>query len=495
MSALAQQWGESLRSASQAEGPRWLDELRLCASDQLAAHGLPHRKDEDWKYTPMRVLEKLNPAIASYSNASRSNASRSNASRSNGVAADGAFDLASDIEFPGALHDKPDYEIKVYDGVLMGREDSERPGVTILSFAEGLKRYETLLRKHIESVDINGSAQAFAALNTATLNQGLVIHIDQQVDAGTILLRWALSGKAGPSIHNFRVFLLLDEGARMQLIEQFESADHTGSALNVLSHVDLGKNAALDHLCLQNESENTVLMSSTRIEQAQGSRYNFAGFDLGGGLVRHELKTVFAGSGAHAAFLGAFVLDKARHVDNHISVDHASPGCSSEQFFRGVLGGRSRGVFNGKALIRPGADQSSVRQSSANLLLSPLAQIDTKPELEIYADEVEASHGATVGQLDEDAIFYLRTRGLSDVEARHLLVGAFCRAVTDKLENQALALCRTGWQPPGCGKGPRGLPHPDPSGAWQAPGVFRYRCIRPTAARRDRGGRTLLPSA
>jgi Fe-S cluster assembly protein SufD len=133
------------------------------------------------------------------------------------------------------------------------------------------------------------------------------------------------------------------------------------------------------------------------------------------------------------------VLDGARHVDNHISVDHASPACSSEQFFRGVLGGRSRGVFNGKALIRPGADESSVRQSNANLLLSPLAQIDTKPELEIYADEVEASHGATVGQLDEAAIFYMRTRGLSETEARRLLVGAFCRAVTDKLENQVLA--------------------------------------------------------
>jgi len=104
-----------------------------------------------------------------------------------------------------------------------------------------------------------------------------------------------------------------------------------------------------------------------------------------------------------------------------------------------VLGGRSRGVFNGKALIRPGADESSVRQSNANLLLSPLAQIDTKPELEIYADEVEASHGATVGQLDEAAIFYLRTRGLSELAARRMLVGAFCKAVTDKLENQALA--------------------------------------------------------
>ena len=422
MSALAQQWGESLRSTTQAQGPQWLDELRLRASDQLSTHGLPHRKDEDWKYTPMRVLEKLNPAIASNSGA---------------VAV--AFDAASEDKFPAALLDTPDYEVRVCDGVLVGQEGKDRAGVTVLPLREGLERYEPLLRKHIESVDISGSAQAFAALNTASLNQGLVIHIQEQIDAGTMLLRWALSGKAGPSIHNFRVFLLLAEGARMQLMEQFESVDHGGSAINVVYHAELGRNAVLDHLRLQNESENTVLMSSTRIEQAKGSRYNYAGFDLGGGLVRHELQAVLGGSGAHAAFLGAFVLDNAQHVDNHISVDHASPGCSSEQFFRGVLGGRSRGVFNGKALIRPGADESSVRQSNANLLLSPMAQIDTKPELEIYADEVVASHGATVGQLDEAAIFYLRTRGLDEQAARRMLVGAFCKAVTDKLENQAMA--------------------------------------------------------
>jgi Fe-S cluster assembly protein SufD len=424
MNVLAQQWGESIRSANQAQGPQWLDELRLRALDQLTAHGLPHRKDEDWKYTPLRKLEKLSPAINTITA---------------GATADVAAATSSDVEFPAALLDNPDYEARVYDGVLVGLKGSERPGVTIVSLTEGLKRYEPLLRKHIESVDIDGSAHAFNALNTATLNQGLVIRIDEQVDAGTILMRWAQSGNVSPSIHNFRVFLLLAEGARLQLMEQFESVDHSGSALNVVSHVELGTNAVLDYLCVQNESENTVLMSSTRIDQAQGSRYNYAGFDLGGGLVRHELKTVFGGSGAHAAFLGAFVLDKARHVDNHISIDHASPDCSSEQFFRGVLGDSSRGVFNGKALIRPGADGSSVRQSNANLLLSPQARIDTKPELEIYADEVEASHGATVGQLDEAAIFYLRTRGLSEAEARRLLVGAFCRAVTDKLENQALA--------------------------------------------------------
>ena len=134
------------------------------------------------------------------------------------------------------------------------------------------------------------------------------------------------------------------------------------------------------------------------------------------------------------------VADKARTVhDVRVAVDHAAPNCSSEQFFRGVLGGRSRGVFNGRALIREGADGSSVRQSNANLLLSRLAEMDTKPELEIYADEVEASHGATVGQLDETAVFYLRTRGLPEAEARRLLTAAFCQGVTSRVDDAALA--------------------------------------------------------
>ena len=190
---------------------------------------------------------------------------------------------------------------------------------------------------------------------------------------------------------------------------------------------------------MQQESAGAVLLTATSVAQAADSRYVYSGFDLGGAVVRHELAATLDGPGADAEFRGAFVLDGRRFADNHVSVDHAAPGCSSRQFFRGVLGGRSRGVFNGRALIRPGADGSSVHQSNANLLLSGLAEMDTKPELEIYADEVEASHGATVGQLDEAAVFYLRTRGLSDSEARRMLTSAFCHAVTDKLDDRELA--------------------------------------------------------
>lgn len=421
MSALAQQWSDASRNSERLAGPQWLEQLRTAAADQLQEHGLPQRRDEAWKYTPMRLLEKLNPTV-------------------DGFDQQGALSGSEGEDLmPPALLEKPDCTIDICDGQLTTAVENLQPGVTILSLAEGLKLHEAKLRKQIEAVDINGSSGAFAALNTAFLQHGLLIHVKPQINAGSMLLRWAFSAGTLASLHNFRIFLLLEKGSKLQLTEQFESLATGGKALNVISHFDLEEDSNLNHVRLQNEQENSVLMTSTRAIQGENSRYTYAGFDLGGGLVRHELSSKLAGRGAQVIFNGAFVLDHQRHVDNHVSVEHAAPDCSSEQFFRGVLGGRSRGVFNGRALISAGADGSSVRQSNANLLLSGLAEIDTKPELEIYADEVVASHGATVGQLDEAAVFYLRTRGLSDAAARRILTSAFCRTVTERLEHPALA--------------------------------------------------------
>ncbi len=162
------------------------------------------------------------------------------------------------------------------------------------------------------------------------------------------------------------------------------------------------------------------------------------GFDLGGGLVRHDLHTSLLGSGAKSGINGAYLLDGNRHVDNHARVDHFAAGGFSDQYFRGVAGGSGRAVFNTAVCVHPGADETEARQSNANILLSARAEIDTKPELEIYADEVIASHGATVGQLDELAVFYLRSRGLNEQEARQLLTTAFCQSVSDKLADPVL---------------------------------------------------------
>ena len=420
MSGLAEQWSEALASAPQGPAPGWLLQLRERAAAQFRSTGLPHRKVEAWKYTPIAALEgfRLAPARP-----------------------------ASDPEtqVPAPLCERSAV-VDIRDGRLIEAPANLPHGVTVLPLSEGLDRFEERLRPLFEGVELGGATRAFAALNTALAEQGLVVHVGGGAagsEAARLLLRWSFSAGAAAVMSHFRLFFLLDDGARLDLVEQFMSSwagtGNIAGGLNVLCQAELGAGATLSHVRVQAESEQAVLLTSTTLEQARGSRYVYRGFDLGAGLARHELTTRLSGPGADADIAGAWVLDGRRHVDNHVCVEHLAPECSSEQFFRGVLGGRSRGVFNGRALIQAGADGSSVRQSNANLLLSPLAEMDTKPELEIYADEVEASHGATVGQLDETAVFYLRSRGLSDRAARRMLTMAFCRAVTDRVEGRGLA--------------------------------------------------------
>ena len=414
---LAERWAATLGAVEHEAAPEWLRNLREQAAGAFRAAGLPHRKVEAWKYTPMRTFEDYELAAAP------------------ALAAERAF------EVPAPLCDRA-IVVDIRDGVLMAPPAGLPDGLTVVPLGEGLERFEARLRPLYESVDLQGATRAFAALNTALAQQGLVVHVERGADAGRLLLRWAFSPGAAATMSQFRIFLLLDDDARLDLVDQFMTSwggvESTAAGLNLLCQVEVGERAMLRQTRVQAESEQAVLLTATTLDQAADSRFEFCGFDFGASLARHELNVRLAGPGAAARMAGAFLLDGQRHTDNHVCVEHRAPNCSSEQFFRGVLGGRSRGVFNGRALIQPGADGSSVRQSNANLLLSPLAEMDTKPELEIYADEVEASHGATVGQLDETAVFYLRTRGLSEAEARRLLTAAFCRAVTDRVEGSGL---------------------------------------------------------
>jgi Fe-S cluster assembly protein SufD len=422
---LPDSWAETVRNHSFPDSPEWLRQLRQNASDEFLSHGLPGNKDEAWKYTSLRPLEALNTAIVA------------------------ELDSRSGAEVTSAEWLQADFGFQLGNGQFEGPVDPLPDGVSMWSLEQAFEQARCgkldILKSVLEGMEIKGRSHAFKALNTALLNQGLVIHVASGVDAGTCLARLGSVSGDTSGLSNFRLILILEDGAKLKLLEHFQQNDsslevqRTGQAMNLVIQGFLSANARLEQIRIQNAAAVDILLTVNQFEQKENSLYRYTGFDMGGGLVRHEISCRLAGQGAHAEIAGAFVVDGDRHVDNHINVDHDAPGCSSEQFFRGVLGGRSRAVFNGKALIRAGADGSSVRQSNANLLLSHLAEIDTKPELEIYADEVEASHGATVGQLDEQAIFYLRARGLTEAAARHMLTAAFCRSVTSRLDDQEMA--------------------------------------------------------
>lgn len=416
MSALAEQWNSQLVALNSADEsmPSWVGVLRRAGGEAFARHGLPHRKVEDWKYTSLKLLEARSARLAERGEAGSAHES---------------------FAWPEALPVDGAPVVRLLNGRPTGIPDSIA-SITVSSLSEALTNgKQPWLREMLESLEINRPSLAFSALNTSTLGDGLLVHVPANTDGGTLALQWAFDDQAPARLFNTRVTIRLEAGARLNIVEQFESPAAHNHALNLLTQVRVGRGAQLNTIRVQNEHDECALVTRTECDVAAEGYFETSSFDLGAGLARHDCQPRLIGEGAKAQVNGVFALGGSQHVDHHVYADHVSADTHSGQFFRGVLDGRSRGVFNGKARICEGADGSTVRQSNANLLLSDHAEIDTKPELEIYADEVEASHGATVGQLDEDAVFYLRSRGLDEELARGLLMGAFCKAVLDQATN------------------------------------------------------------
>ncbi|MDX2428130.1 MAG: Fe-S cluster assembly protein SufD [Xanthomonadales bacterium] len=399
-------------------GPEWVKTLRQGGVQNFRAHGLPTRKDEAWKYTGLGAMGQNGVQLAT-----------------------GSRSLVSEVSNPKPLAESG-CQVDMLDGQYLEQIGNPQPGLTVLPLADALQQGIAGLQNLLESLpgpaSGAGSSFGFSALNTATLESGVVVHVAAGTDAGRLSLTWSTRGTDAPLLFNSRVCLILEPGATLELVEQFESLDDNANGSNIVMQANVEENAVLHHVRFQQESEKAALITRTEVTQQADSEYTYYGFDLGGGLVRHDVHTYLLGSGAKSGINGAYLLDGNRHVDNHAKVDHMAPGGLSDQYFRGVAGGSGRAVFNTAVCVHPGADETEARQSNANILLSARAVVHTKPELEIYADEVIASHGATVGQLDELAVFYLRSRGLNEQEARQLLTTAFCQSVSDRLADPVL---------------------------------------------------------
>ena len=417
MSELSAKLAAALPSNIEVQ-PQWLKALRETGAEQFKTIGLPTRKSEAWKYTGLGALDQADVKMVS----------------------------GFTTSFPDESHPVPLVEaklqLKLLDGKLLAQTGDGPVGLTVMPLADalgtGFDGLQALLESLPETQTKGAAGHGFSALNSATLETGVLIHVASGIDAGQLSLLWSTSQNEMPLLFNSRVCVMLEKGARLELLEQFESPhDHTNTS-NVILQADLRDGAQLQHVRFQQETEKAVLITRTEVSQQADSEYAYFGFDLGGGLVRHDLHASLLGSGAKSGINGAYLLDGNRHVDNQTRVDHIAPGGFSDQYFRGVAGGRGRAVFNTAVRVHQGADETEARQSNANILLSAGAEIDTKPELEIYADEVVASHGATVGQLDELAVFYLRSRGLGEQEARQMLTTAFCQSVSDKLADPVL---------------------------------------------------------
>ncbi len=401
------------RSALPGQQLAWLQQRRDQGIALLKAQGLPGPKTEDWKYTPVQDLlqQQLAPA-------------------------DAAPQLPADIfrAVPAAHH-----LVVLVNGHFsaeLSRCEQLPAGLEINSLAQVLASSPQRLRELLGSV-ASLDKQPFAALNTGFISDGVYLSLAPNIRIEQPL--WLLNlttGDGPPQLTQPRILIDVGKNARFTLME-YQHADGSGHCCNQLSEIMLADGAQLSHLHLQRPG-NCRLLRGTHVRCERDSHYCSHNVDLGGALLRNDLVVQLTGSGAGCELNGLYLLGSGEHVDNHTRIDHLAPHCRSREYYKGILGGKAHGVFNGKVIVHPGAQQSDAQQSNRNLLLSHHVEIDTKPELEIYADDVQCSHGSTVSELEPEPLFYLRCRGIGDKQARMMLVQAFADEMCQRLPLGAL---------------------------------------------------------
>jgi Fe-S cluster assembly protein SufD len=400
-------------------GIAWLDAARRENLDTLAETGLPESRNEAWKYTPLRAL-----------------AQRAYAPVDAAGARAATIDAAS-YALPGV----DGARIVLVDGVF--RDDLSTldgaPGVSLAPLAAALADQPEPLRFALANRYRRGASDAFAHLNAALAVDGVVLRIASRVDvARPIHIVHVSTGSQADSAWHVRVLVDVGQGARADVVEHFVSVGAAAQLGTVVADVVVREGATLGLVAVQVASPATTLVRRSHVRVEANASATLHAVELGGALVRHELTSELVGDGARFDSRGVFALNGRQHVDTQLEVRHNARDTASDALWRGIADGRSRGVFRGAIVVAEGADGSDAALSNKNLLLSGLAEIDTKPELEIYADEVKAAHGATIGQLDERSLFYLRSRGIPLAQARSLLTLAFCRAALESLPNEAL---------------------------------------------------------
>jgi Fe-S cluster assembly protein SufD len=402
-------------------GPRWLQDLRERGATHFSALGFPTVRDEEWRFTNVAPV------------------------------ATGEFRLAdglasvSERELESLIYGDAPYRLVIVNGRY--RPELSRVegliGVHVGSLSaafDGAPHGDgDVVQRHLgQLADIR--LRAFDALNTARIEDGAFINVAE----GTILDRplqvmFISTGGAGreASISHPRLLIVTGSNAQVRIVETYAATGGRYFA-NAVTEVFVAENSVLDHYKVQEDSTDAFHIGSMYVRAARSATFSSHSFALGGRLVRNDVVAVLDGEGAECTLNGLYLADGDRLVDNHTTIDHAKAHCPSHEIYKGILGGRARAVFNGKIIVRPDAQKTDAKQTNRALLLSDSASINTKPQLEIFADDVRCTHGAAIGQLDEDALFYLRARGLTFAEARDLLIHAFAGEILDRVRIDAL---------------------------------------------------------
>jgi len=388
--------------------PGWLQDLRAEAGGHFASLGLPTASLEDWRYTAraLRPLDDLALRTA---------------------AADAAPKAPAQAVTPILSGSEPSLFIDGRYASPGATGRAVQPIAALLAAEDGER-----LRPHLGAL-APIKEDAFAALNTEQFRDGGFVHLakHERLEHPLEILFVTTAGSAHACFP--RLNIRAERGSAATLIVTFRSEAGASGLTNALLEIDLAEDAALELIVIQDEDDATLHVSRTYVRQAAQSRLRATTTTLGGRVVRNDLDVELAGPGAETDLDGLFLGANTQHIDNHTLVDHAAPHCTSRERYKGILQDRSRGVFRGRVVVRPDAQQTAAEQSNPNLLVGDGAEINSKPQLEIHADDVRCSHGSTTGQLDEDALFYLRARGIDALEARRMLMEAFAAEVTDAI--------------------------------------------------------------
>jgi Fe-S cluster assembly protein SufD len=383
----------------------WMHPLRKAALARFLELGFPTTRDEDWKFTnlapiaqtvfrlpeasPQPSVEALQPFLVTGMGGTRL------------VFVDGRFAPA------------------------LSRIGTLPRGVVAGSLAEAMGSRRPLVEPYLAQY-ADFTQDAFAALNTAFLEDGAFVWLPKGTTlAEPIHILHVSTGGPTPLIASLRNLIVAQEDSQAAVIEDYVSLAESVALSNAVTEAVVGQNGVLEHYLVERESRQVTNVSTLRIQQERSSNVTSHSVLLGGALVRNNVHPVMAGEGGECLVNGLFLATGRQHMDNFMRVEHASPHCGSRQFYNGVLDGHAHGVFHGRIVVHKDAQKTDAKQTNRNVLLSEDAQVDTKPQLEIYADDVKCTHGATIGQINEDAVFYLRARGISRETARALLLFAF----------------------------------------------------------------------
>ncbi len=392
------------------------NQTRKSAYEIFRSLGLPANKAEEYKDTPIaRLLEKNFKLDA--------------------PARPGKVDL------PPLLIPNLDADVIVFINGFFSKEHSridESAGISVLSLKQGLDENNPLVLKHLYAY-ADFKSDPLVAWNTAGWSDGIFVHIEKNHPASKpIIIHHIHDANSEEVVTVTRNLLVSDPGSKFTLIEKFDSTGKSNHFSNHVTEALVSENAEVNYYSIQNDTGNRYQYNLTQFYQANHSRVNSFSFSLSGKLIRNNLQLALDGEGIESHMFGLYLLNKDTLADNHTVVDHKKANSFSNELYKGIMDDNSKGVFNGKIYVRPNAQKTNAFQANRNILLTDKATVNTKPQLEIWADDVKCSHGCTTGQLDEEAVFYLQTRGISKETARAMMLYAFAGEILDNVSHPEL---------------------------------------------------------